>query len=77
MFLRHHTGQSARFKLPSKHFSYSVAKKKEGVNETGPDQIRQKRYQIRKAVHGKELFGYIFYKKITERYGYYYEETDS
>lgn len=43
----------------------------------GPDQIRQKRYQIRKAVHGKELFGYIFYKKITERYGYYYEETDS
>ena len=65
MFLDHHIRQSARLKLPSGHFpviSYSVAKKKGGVNETGADQIRQKRYQIGNDVHKKELFGYIFYK---------------
>ena len=29
----------------------------------GLDQIRQKRYQIRKAVHKEEVFGYIFVTK--------------
>ena len=56
-------------------FSYSVAKKKEGVNETGADQIRQKEYQIRKAVHKEELFGYSFFKRklcgaVTKLAGY-------